>query len=121
MKKLLLVFVLTFCTSCAALNAFIGIDEKGNKTDETPPVKYLTEVLKAFGPLGVLGGGLVTAGAAAYSGHKRGEEKFEAVVDGVQKAKKEMTDEEREQLVLKLKEHIPNKYHGAIRKVKDRL
>lgn len=112
---------LLFLCSCSALNTFLGIDDQGNKTDGTPPAKYLTEVLKAFGPIGLVIGGLVTAGGSAYIGNKKGQGRFKAVVAGIQKVKKEMPVEEKEILVSKLKEHIPNKYHDAIKHVKDRL
>lgn len=121
MKKILFAFIVITLCSCAALNSFLGIDDKGNKAEGTPPITYLTEVIKAFGPIGILIGGAVTAGGAAYVGNKKGHNKFAAIVAGIQKVKKDMTEGEKESLVAKLKEHIPNEYHSAIKKIKDKL
>lgn len=121
MKKLLLVFILSTLCGCAALNSFLGIDENGNKVEGTPPVTYLVEVMKAFGPVGLLIGGAITASGAAYVGNKRGYSKFETVVAAIQKSKDSMNADEKKQMVGLLKKHIPNELHGAIKRVKDKL
>lgn len=121
LKRIFFTSIFVLLCSCSAMNSFLGIDDKGNKIDKNPPISYLTAVLKGLGPVGLIVSGLFTVGGAAYAGNARGQDRFASVVAGIQKVKKEMSKEDKVILVSKLKEHIPNKYHGAIARVKNTL
>jgi len=108
-------------TGCTQLDWVFGVDDKGNDKDGPAPMEYLTNLLKAFGTVGgVAAGGLSIAGTA-YVSNKRSKDPLKAVINGIQKAKDELDDDEREFLVDSLKKHIPNKYHDTIKKIKDTL
>lgn len=118
MKKLLLVIALFLC-SCTALDWVMGVDEKGKDKPGTPPIEYFSELIKELGPIGTLVTGVLTIGGTAYVSSKKHKGTLNAVIEGVQKAKGDMTDDDRANLVGLLKAHIPNKYHANIRKIKD--
>ena len=122
MKKITILFLFVLCLSgCAWIDSLVGIDDKGNKVDNNPPISYITELLKGLGPIGILGSALTGMAATAYAGHKRGKKPFVAIVEGIQKTKEEMSSKDRTALVTLLKDKIPDKYHNAIRKVKDTI
>lgn len=124
MNKLItitLLLTLVVLSGCEQVDWALGISPEGTKLPGPAPVDYLTELLGAFGTLGgVVAAGLGVAGTA-YVANKKSKDPLKAIVAGIQKAKEELDDEEREYLVDSLKKHIPNKYHATIKKIKDTL
>lgn len=121
MKKLVLLLVLITLSGCGFVNWAFGIDDQGNKVDPTPPVFYLTEVLKSLGPLGIAATGAISVAGAGYIGSKKGDGVLTGIVAGIQKAKDAMSEDDKNALVAKLSKHIPTKYHAKIKKIKDSL
>lgn len=124
MKKLraaLLIVMLTVLTSCGPADWFFGIGEDGKQTEGTPPAEFFVDFIQALGPIGVLAAGAITTGGAVYAGNKRGQKPLAAVVAGVQKAKGQMSADDRAALVVLLKDNIPNRYHDTIKKIKDAI
>lgn len=120
-KFMFLIMILATLCSCAALDYVLGVDENGKDKEGTPPAYFIIELLQSVGPLGVAVAGALTVGGSAYVGRKRGQKVGDAVIAGVQKARNEMSPEESDSLKAELKKHIPNKFHEAIRKVKDTI
>lgn len=122
MKKLLITIVLlTTLSGCTQVDWVLGINEDGTKIEGPAPVDYLTSILKAFGTAGGVAAGGVTLLGTAYVSNKRSKDPLKAVINGIQKAKEELDDGEKEYLVNALKKHIPNKYHATIKAIKDTL
>jgi hypothetical protein len=122
MRKLTIVALLLLTlTGCAQLNWVLGIDDKGDVVNEAAPMRYLAAVISSLGPLGVLGSGLLTTLGGTYIAHKRSDNRLTAVVSGVQKTRDALSAEDSAVIKEQLKKHIPNKYHGAIKRIKDAL
>jgi len=121
MKRFIVLFLIMFLCSCAGLNAFLGIDDKGNPTDGVAPIFYISEVIKRLGPLGILAAGGLSVAGAGYVAHKKGRGQTRAIIKGVQDYKKSLTIDESKQVSKKLATFIPNKYHKLIGKIKDTL
>jgi len=113
-----MVFVLT---GCGFLNWINGVDDKGNDLPGIPPISIFAETIKQMGPIGTAVAGLLTIGGTAYVSNRQSKGTLKGVIAGIQKAKDAMSEEDKDALVVKLKKHIPNKYHKAIGKIKDAL
>ena len=121
MKKLFIVLMLTILCGCGPINWFFGVDVEGKDKEGPAPFSFLADFLNNMGPLGILTTGILTVGGTAYVGVKKGQRVGDAVIAGVQKVRNEMKDEDSAALKAELKKMIPNKYHAAIKKVKDAL
>lgn len=120
-KIALLTVLLVFFTSCEIINDYLGIDNNGKQVNPKPPAMYVEKVLEAAGPVGLAVSTLLGMGGAAYVGNRKGKKPLEALVGGIQKVRNDLTDTQEKDLVKLLAKHTPNKYHKAIRKIKDTL
>lgn len=120
MKKLVLTLILAL-TLTGCINEFLGIDDQGNKVTSQAPADYVAAVLRGLGPIGIAAAGALGIGGSAYVAHKKERSKLTAVVAGVQKFRDSLDEEESNEIKKELAKHIPNKYHGTIKKIKDNL
>lgn len=122
MKKIAFILCLNFIlVSCAALDFYLGVDEKGKDKPGAAPSEYVNKIIESLGPLGGVAGAGLAALGSAYVAHKQSKKPLDAVIAGVEKAKDELDEEEKAALTAKLKKHIPNKFHKAIDKIRDNL
>ncbi|MCH7640998.1 hypothetical protein IID22_02285 [Patescibacteria group bacterium] len=121
MKKLFVILMLIILCGCGPLNWVLGVDAEGKDKEGPAPFSFLADFLNNMGPLGILTTGVLTVGGTAYVGVKNGRRVGDAVIAGVQKARDDMKREDSNALRTRLRKFIPNKYHAAIKKVKDAL
>lgn len=120
LRILMLMLMLTL-SGCTGINWFLGIDDKGKDLEGPAPSEYVLNLMKSFGALGIAGAGAVSVGGAAYIARKRSQDPFESVVAAVQLYKQELEPDQKVNFVNFLKSKIPNRYHKAIGKIKDKL